>query len=180
MFILDWWDFIEKFLHDGGVLMYPLLIVTFFLWTFLIERLYYILKVFPNDAKNLLGQWEKSKFVNHWVKAKLRKNHLVHMRSKVKYHIGTIKLLVALAPMIGLLGTVDGMIDIFDVMSAMGTSNARLMAAGISTATITTMVGLVISLSGFYLSTYLDERGDRDLEILEDQMRIDHSGEVNV
>lgn len=178
--ILDLYDFLDKFIQDGGALMYPLMIVNLFLWTFLVERLFYLFKKYPAEAESLIEFWNKSTFKNHWIKSKLRKTHLVEMQAKLQKNISSIKLLVNLAPMIGLLGTVGGMIAIFDVMSAMGTSNARLMAAGISTATITTMVGLVVSLSGFYLGIYVDERAKRELELLEDHLQIDHSGELTV
>ena len=52
-----------------------------------------------------------------------------------------IKSLVALCPMLGLLGTVTGMIEVFDVMAIAGSGNVRGMAGGISKATLPTMAG---------------------------------------
>ncbi len=52
--------------------------------------------------------------------------------------------------MLGLLGTVVGMIHVFDVMAVTGNGNARSMASGISQATISTMAGMVIAISGLY------------------------------
>jgi biopolymer transport protein ExbB len=57
--------------------------------------------------------------------------------------------------MIGLLGTVTGMISVFEVMATVGTSNARLMAGGISMATMPTMAGMVAALSGVFFSARL-------------------------
>jgi biopolymer transport protein ExbB len=70
----------------------------------------------------------------------------------------TIKTLVAMCPLIGLLGTVTGMIGVFEVMAQQGTGNPRLMAAGISQATIPTMAGMVAALSGVFFSTRLDAK----------------------
>lgn len=81
-----------------------------------------------------------------------------------------IKTLVAICPMIGLLGTVTGMISVFDVMAVQGTSNARLMAAGISMATMPTMAGMVAALSGVFFSTRLDAKMKISLEKLKDSM----------
>ena len=61
-----------------------------------------------------------------------------------------------MCPLIGLLGTVTGMIFVFETMAQQGTGNPRLMAAGISQATIPTMAGMVAALSGVFFSSRLD------------------------
>jgi biopolymer transport protein ExbB len=66
-----------------------------------------------------------------------------------------IKTLVALCPLLGLLGTVTGMIEVFDVMAVAGNGNPRAMASGVSMATIPTMAGMVAALSGLYMSAQL-------------------------
>src|SRR5690606_5451992 len=68
------------------------------------------------------------------------------------------KTCVALCPLIGLLGTVTGMITVFEIMAVRGTGNPRLMASGISMATIPTMAGMVAALSGMYFATRLEAR----------------------
>jgi len=75
---------------------------------------------------------------------------------------------MAVLPLLGLLGTVTGMIQVFDVMAFTGTGNARLMAGGVSAATIPTMSGLVAALSGLYLATYLEQRADNKIKHAED------------
>ncbi|MFT4766562.1 MAG: biopolymer transport protein ExbB, partial [Oleispira sp.] len=64
-----------------------------------------------------------------------------------------ITLLIAICPLLGLLGTVTGMISVFDVLAITGTGNARAMAAGISKATLPTMAGLLVALTGLYFKT---------------------------
>ncbi len=61
-----------------------------------------------------------------------------------------ISLMVQICPLLGLLGTVVGMVSVFDVMAFEGSGNARAMAAGISKATIPTMAGMVGALVGLY------------------------------
>ena len=63
-----------------------------------------------------------------------------------------------MCPLIGLLGTVTGMITVFETMASQGTGNPRLMAAGISMATIPTMAGMVAALSGVFFSSRLEAR----------------------
>ena len=72
-----------------------------------------------------------------------------------------IRALVAVTPLLGLLGTVTGMVEVFNVMATTGSSNARLMAAGISKATIPTMAGLTVSLSGILMTNILESNARR-------------------
>ena len=71
---------------------------------------------------------------------------------------------MAVLPLLGLLGTVTGMIAVFDVMAFAGTGNARLMAGGVSKATIPTMSGLVAALSGLYFAAWLEKKAGAQVD----------------
>ena len=77
--------------------------------------------------------------------------------------LGSFKIqgLIALCPLLGLLGTVTGMIEVFDIMAITGTGNARLMASGIARATLPTMTGLFVSIVGLFLLTGLKSSIDK-------------------
>ena len=85
-----------------------------------------------------------------------------------------VQSLVRICPLLGLLGTVLGMIEIFDVMALEGSGNARAMASGVSRATIPTMAGMVAALSGLFANTYLQRVASREQMFLEDQLTSDH------
>ena len=85
-----------------------------------------------------------------------------------------VETLVALCPLLGLLGTVTGMIAVFEVMAVTGGGNARSMASGVSMATIPTMAGMVGALSGVFLVTVLVRTVKRRITFLEDRMTMDH------
>ena len=72
------------------------------------------------------------------------------------------------------MGTVTGMIEVFDVMAISGTGNARSMAAGVSKATIPTMAGMVGALSGVFLVTIISRAVANRVESLEDQLTMEH------
>ena len=91
-------------------------------------------------------------------------------RLKANANLSYIKVLVALAPFLGLLGTVTGMVEVFDVMAVTGSGNARAMAAGISKATLPTMAGLVVALSGLFFTTSLERRAERSVRQLQDDL----------
>ena len=96
------------------------------------------------------------------------------VRIQANLNIPLIKACVALCPLIGLLGTVTGMITVFEVMALLGSGNARAMAAGVTQATIPTMSGLVAALSGYFISVWLQGKSKNEIESLSEHMTMDH------
>ena len=80
-----------------------------------------------------------------------------------------IKLLAAVTPLLGLLGTVTGMIATFQAITLFGTGDPKLMAGGISTALMTTVLGLVTAIPLLFAYTYLASKSNRIVSILEEQ-----------
>jgi len=89
----------------------------------------------------------------------------------LKRNVGLIKALIAICPLLGLMGTVTGMITVFDVMTYSGGGNARAMAGGVSMATVPTMAGMVAALSGVYFGTWLEHKTQTEAEKLEDLLQ---------
>jgi biopolymer transport protein ExbB len=76
-------------------------------------------------------------------------------------HLAVIAVLASVAPLLGLLGTVIGMVDTFDVLAVFGTGNVKGLASGISVALVTTQSGLLVAIPGLLLSGYLYRRAAR-------------------
>lgn len=167
-------DAIRAFMERGGNVLYLILVVTFIMWVLIIERIWFYSLEYKKQKNRVIGTWESRTERKSWYAHKIR----IAMISEINYNlfqgVNLIKTLVALCPLIGLLGTVTGMIDVFDVMGSQGSSNARAMAAGVSKATIPTMAGMVAALSGVFLSTYIEKRAKRESERLEDSLTMDH------
>ena len=70
-------------------------------------------------------------------------SHVVHDLEKYLNSLGTV---AAIAPLLGLLGTVVGMIDVFTQITTVGTGNANALAGGISEALLTTAAGLIVAI----------------------------------
>ncbi|MCH7509586.1 MAG: MotA/TolQ/ExbB proton channel family protein [Proteobacteria bacterium] len=82
---------------------------------------------------------------------------------------GTIKVLAAVAPLMGLLGTVVGMIETFQAITLFGTGNPKLMAGGISQALMTTVMGLVVAIPLVLMYSLVAAKSRGLVEILEEQ-----------
>lgn len=74
--------------------------------------------------------------------------------------LATIGVLAAIAPFLGLLGTLCGMIDTFEIIAVFGTGRARPMASGISEALISTQTGLLVAVPGLVLGALLKRRAE--------------------
>ena len=80
-----------------------------------------------------------------------------------------VKLLAAVTPLLGLLGTVTGMIATFQAITLFGTGDPKLMAGGISTALITTVLGLITAIPLLFSYTYISSKSEELVSILEEQ-----------
>ena len=88
---------------------------------------------------------------------------------KLTQGITFIKIISVVAPLLGLLGTVTGMITTFQAITLFGTGDPKLMAGGISTALVTTVLGLVVAIPTVMLFTWLNTRSKSILHILQEQ-----------
>jgi biopolymer transport protein ExbB len=80
-----------------------------------------------------------------------------------------IKLISVVAPLLGLLGTVTGMIVTFQAITLFGTGDPKLMAGGISQALVTTVLGLTVAIPMVLLHTFVSGRSRRILHVLQEQ-----------
>ena len=149
---------ISIFLSAGGPVLWLIFFTLLTLWFFIFERFYYFYKIYPQHRQKALGHWSNRKDKTSWLALKIREEEVSKMNLQMSQSIPTIKTLVSISPLLGLMGTVTGMISIFDIISISGTGNPRLMASGISLAVIPTMAGLVTALSGLYFASYFDKK----------------------
>ncbi len=90
-------------------------------------------------------------------------------QQKLDRGLSMLKLLAALSPMLGLLGTVTGMIETFQVITQFGNADPRMMASGISTALITTVLGLVAAMPLLFMHNVLSSQAENVRTLLEKQ-----------
>ena len=162
---------ILDFFDAGGNVLWVVLLITIAMWTFIIERLWYFRAVQPGRVKQALERWNSRADQDSWYAKRIRERMVSEISVDVNRFVFLIKSLVAVLPLVGLLGTVTGMVMVFDVMAIMGTGNAREMAGGVSAATLPTMAGMVAALSGLYFGSALDSKARVEVEKVEDALR---------
>ncbi|CAM4349752.1 MotA/TolQ/ExbB proton channel family protein [Vibrio agarivorans] len=169
--LLDEFESIKRFIGVGGDVLLAIFVLSLLLWTLLLERWIYFVAIAPRVAKKTIEQWKIRTEYKSW-NAKMIRQELVSMQDvENKRGLPIVKVLIALCPLLGLLGTVVGMIQVFDILAVVGTGSPRAMASGISKATIPTLAGMVASLSGLFFSSRLDHLAKISTQKLEDQLK---------
>ena len=162
---------LRDFMELGGDVLYGIMLTLFLMWTLILERLWYFYRVYPSEQRQIVEFWESRADTTSWYAKRIREQVVSQCALGLKRNIGLIKALIAICPLLGLLGTVTGMVTVFDVMTYSGTGNARAMASGVSKATVPTMAGMVAALSGVYFGTWLEHKASTEAEGLEDLLR---------
>ncbi len=173
-FILVIIESIRDFLELGGPVLFLIAGLLFIMWYMIIERVLYIRGPHRKAVKLAVAEWEARSERNSWAAHQVREQLVSSVSSKLRENLSMIQACVALAPLFGLLGTVTGMIEVFQVMAVNGTSNARAMAGGVSRATVPTMAGMVAALSGLFLSFWLQRKAEQEREMLNESLTLDH------
>jgi len=158
----------------GGGVLYVIGILTMYMWILIVERLVYLRIGHRRLARSALQLWEARTDHGSWSAHQIRNRLISQVSAQVERNIPLIQTCVALCPLLGLLGTVTGMVEVFEVMAIAGSGNPRSMAAGVSKATIPTMAGMVAALSGVAMATYLQRRVARERELLADNLFVEH------
>ncbi len=175
-------------LKSGGVLVIPILLVGLAAIIITLERLFFLSRVRSNTDALMTrvtelvfhGEFEKAlqitiphknrptgkvlmaglvhKNERHEVIESVMSEAILTQIPRLERFIGALKVLAAVAPLLGLLGTVTGMINTFQVITTHGTGDPRLMAGGISEAMVTTQVGLAVAIPIMMAASFLGGR----------------------
>ena len=153
---------VQDFIELGGPVLWLIFAACLLLWLLILERAWYIRITWPGRAKGLVRQWNERRDCASWRAQKIREAMISEANMELHALLPLITMLVALCPLLGLLGTVLGMIGVFEVIAVSGNDNAQAMAQGVYRATIPTMAGLVVALTGIYFTVRLRRLADRE------------------
>ena len=174
---------LQERVEQGGVVGYIILIVGAFGLLLSIERLFTLtvirakvnsqLKSAEVKTNNPLGRVLKVRDEHPNADTEALELHLTEAIlaevPKLGRNLTIIKIISVVAPLMGLLGTVTGMINTFQAITLFGTGDPKLMAGGISTALVTTVLGLVVAIPTTLLYAMLNTRSKNIVYILQEQ-----------
>ena len=164
---------VRDFVETGGDVLLVIAFVTGVMWTMIVERAMYVWLGHKAEAQRVCDIWNQRDDQSSWHAQVIRRLLVSEMELKLNRGLWLIRTIVAVCPMFGLLGTVTGMIEVFDVLAFTGSGNARGMASGVSKATLPTMAGMVAALSGMIFSLQLDRYSRDEAERVADSLQIE-------
>ena len=167
---LDIIDSVNGFMLRGGPVLWIIAWLLLVKWSLVFERVWYLNTTHKANVKATLAAWNARSDTKSLSAHQIRTMMIFKISLDVRNTLPIIEVLVTICPLLGLIGTVTGMIEVFFVMAVTGGGDAKSMAGGVSKATIPTMAGMVGAISGIFASNYLKAKVDRDLELLEDHL----------
>ena len=148
----------------GGPVVDWIFISCMLMWMIVIERYWYFARMLPGQIAVLGAGVEGAAGPQELEGACRSASALIsRLNAGMSSNLLVLRVLVPMAPLLGLLGTVSGMLNVFDSMAARGSADARSMATGVSEAMICTLTGLAVSISGLVSGVLLPaarETGD--------------------
>ena len=158
----------------GGIVMWLLAALCVLFWTLVLERLWYTHRHFPSWAQERRAAWQilslDAGTNARWHYA-VRAAWLAQAREQLITPLSVTRTLVAMFPLLGLLGTVTGMVAVFEVLAISGSDNPRAMAGGVWQATLPTLAGMVLAIGGLFSLARLERNARRAIGQLADQLR---------
>lgn len=142
-------------LELGGDILLLIIILAAIMWALILERLVFFKWIMPDKQSIATQLWLNRNDKHSWFAQQYR-SLLIHRVSRnADRNLDIIRTMVKVCPLLGLLGTVMGMLEIFDALAVTGNNSARATAGGVSKATVSTMAGMVVAISGLMISNHL-------------------------
>jgi biopolymer transport protein ExbB len=152
---------VQAFIELGGPVIWALLGTSLLMWFLILERTWFIRFSWPRRFSVMARSWQDRGDHHSWKARSIREELVSQASMDLHALLPMIRILVVLCPLLGLLGTVTGMIGVFDVIAMSGNDDAQAIARGVCRATIPTMSGLVVALTGIFFTVQLRLLADR-------------------
>lgn len=166
---------ILEFVDVGGWVVWWILATAVTLWTLIAERVWWFYKIYPAARNAAVARWQSRSERCSWTARRIRMAMIGELSVAMNATLPLMRALIPICPLLGLLGTVGGMLEVFDVMAIKGRSEPRAMADGVSQAMIATLSGLAVALSGMYSAHHYTVRARRETEQLSSMLALEDS-----
>ncbi len=147
-----------EYIHQGGFIMYILVLLNIIGFAVMITKFWLFNKEKKNTgilADEIKGRINSSKEKDMTALIEISKQEVASYISQVERGLNTVKIIASISPLLGLLGTVIGVLLAFQIMSNKGLSDPSYFAQGISMALITTVGGMIVAIPHFVGHSYL-------------------------
>jgi biopolymer transport protein ExbB len=155
----------------GGPFVFFIFLSGVLMWTLVMERAWFFWKVLPTLTQQSIDEWNKRSDHLSWCARQIRDAKISRLSSQMTANLLVMRTLVPMAPLLGLVGTVSGMLEVFDSMALRGSADARTMATGVSHAMLCTMSGLAVSITGLLPVYYFTSAAKYRAELFADHLR---------
>lgn len=162
---------LDEMFDAGGPMMRFIFLAALVMWTLIVERYWFFSSVFPQRAGQLRREWEARPTRRTWSSRRIRAAMISEMNVAMQAGLPLMKVIIPICPLLGLLGTIGGMLEVFDIMALKGAVDARAMANGVSHAMVATLSGLGVAISGMFFVNRFSARVRVQTELLADQLR---------
>ena len=169
-FFYDAADALFEFMQKGGDVLYLIGLLAFLMWFLIFERLWYFFFNHQSTIDVVVQDWSKRSDKKSWNSKAIREMLISQTSSKINLNLTLIKLCVGVAPLLGLFGTITGMMEVFHLLAITGGGDAKAMAGGVSRSTIPAMAGLSVAITGTFASTFLRNKSNREVELLSEHL----------
>lgn len=161
---------VRELIDGGGPFVLAIFVCCLVMWTLVLERTWFFWRVLPRQIEETVATWAARADHHTWCARQVRAAMISRLNASMTANAPLLAVLVPLSPLLGLIGTVGGMLEVFDSMALKGSADARAMASGVSHAMICTMTGLAVSISGLYPVYYFRSRTRRETELVADKL----------
>lgn len=165
----NFYNAVRDLMNDGGPFVVLIFLNGALLWMLIAERFWFFSRTLPSMADELHARWAGRADHMSWAARAIRQGMISKLNGAMTAGLPVLNMLVPLAPLLGLIGTVSGMLEVFDSMALRGSADAKTMASGVSHAMVCTMTGLAVSITGLFPQYYFRNRARRDTELLGDR-----------
>lgn len=159
---------IQQLFATGGLVLWAIFAAALVMWSLIVERWWYFRRQFPETRARLRREWQRRADRRSWYARQVRSMLISQAQVEMSAGVQVMGSIVPLCPLLGLVGTVVGMMEVFDAMSLRGRVDPQTLSGGISKAMIATLAGLAVSLSGMGFVQYFRGRVRRETETLND------------
>ena len=167
------YDTVFRFVENGGAVFGIVVLLVFVIWLLIIERYWFCTFQRRRLAGAIFSRWSMRADKRSYAARAIRDCWVSRFRLCLECRIDFIRALVSVSLLLGLFGTVIGMIGVFEAMAVFGTGgwgSVRAVADGITVAIAPAMAGLVAALSAMYSSSQLKRRVAHEVRELRDAL----------